>query len=101
MIITERKECTTAGITVEQVAERLLTGGEVLHISSLAGRKLWWGTRQEFQEGGVDEDGESVERFRGLQVRAVGATWDPARNSAAVLVTVKDPGPDGREGGQA
>lgn len=91
MIITERKERTTEEITVEQVAERLMTGGEVLHISSLAGRRLWWGTRQEYQESGTDSCGENVEKLRGLQVREIGATWDPAHNCAAVFITVKTP----------
>ena len=91
MIITERKKRTTEEITVEQVAERLMTGGEVLHISSLAGLRLWWGTRQQYQEGGTDAYGEDVEKLRGLPVRDIGATWDPARNCAAVLITVKAP----------
>lgn len=79
-------------ITVEQVAGLLMTGGEVLHVSSLAGRKLWWGTRSEYQGNGLDAYGENVERFRNLPVRNIGATWDPANNCAAVLLVVKDPG---------
>ena len=77
-------------ITVDQVAGLLMTGGEVLHVSSLAGRKLWWGTRSEYQGSGLDAYGESVERFRSLPVRNIGATWDPANNCAAVLLVVND-----------
>lgn len=76
-------------ITVDQVAEMLLTSEEVLHIADLGGRLLWYGKRTEYQLGkNIDED--SPERFRNLQVRHIGTTYNVVYDCAAVLLVVND-----------